>query len=97
MSLGLDETLWREFYKVLKAQDIRGTSDDTAVANAEPHQPHTKDMLISYEHWDNGESIKGFLSASDWPDLLVSARGLAAFNSSRTQFALLRLWSAPHF
>ncbi|KAM7183928.1 hypothetical protein V8F20_012427 [Naviculisporaceae sp. PSN 640] len=74
-----------------------------AVANTEPHRPEKLDLFINYSNVNF--FLKGMppqaIEYKDWPDLLATAR---RFVSSRQfpldkppRFALLRLWSAPHY
>lgn len=70
-----------------------------AVANTEPHRPGKSDLFINYaDPYGNftPEFPPSFIPPDKWPAVLPHARGLA--NKHRNaRFALLRLWSAPHF
>ncbi|KAK4650917.1 hypothetical protein QC762_0115000 [Podospora pseudocomata] len=71
-----------------------------ATANTEQHRPDKLDLFIMYSSTD--EFVQGmppsFIDYRDWPELLPAARRFAAIYKTKTpRFALLRLWSAPHF
>lgn len=73
-----------------------------ATANTEPHRPGKLDLFISYADHLGLFPFKyppNFIGPDQWPQLLPLAR---KFASSRhgvapARFALLRIWSAPHF
>lgn len=71
-----------------------------ATANTEPHRPGQLDLFIKFNNAD--AYLKGvppsFVDYKDWPTLLPAARKFAAGRCKTTpRFALIRLWSAPHF
>ncbi|OAQ58394.2 mfs allantoate protein [Pochonia chlamydosporia 170] len=70
-----------------------------ATANTEPHRPDKLDLFINYEDRYGNFPTKYplfFTAPDEWPVLLPHARNFAnAHHNAR--FALLRLWSAPHF
>lgn len=79
-----------------------------AVANTEPHRPGKRDLFLCYENWGTRDSPDRLLDPKDWPDLRAVARKFAITPTVATatggsggrawpRFALLRLWSAPHF
>ncbi|KAF7560550.1 hypothetical protein G7046_g3593 [Stylonectria norvegica] len=71
----------------------------TATANTEPHRPGKLDLFIDYtDRYDNFPQSfpPTFVSPSQWPDLLPLVNKYAAAHST-ARFALMRLWSAPHF
>lgn len=71
-----------------------------AVANTEPHRPDKLDLFIDYA--DRYDAVRYRLTLpapvppGDWPDLLPAAQAFAAKNAG-ARFAILRVWSAPHF
>ncbi|KAF4452302.1 mfs allantoate protein [Fusarium austroafricanum] len=70
-----------------------------ATASKEPHRPDTRDLFINYEdQYDNFpfNFPSSFVHPKTWPEVLPPAR---TFSSKHTnaRFALLRLWSAPHY
>ncbi|KAK3990144.1 hypothetical protein QBC44DRAFT_72016 [Cladorrhinum sp. PSN332] len=69
-----------------------------ATASTEEHRPGKLDLFITYSNTD--EFKRGmppsFTDYKDWPQLLPMARKFAAGHET-PRFALLRLWSAPHF
>ncbi|KAI0145127.1 hypothetical protein GGR57DRAFT_507291 [Xylariaceae sp. FL1272] len=68
-----------------------------AVANTEPHRPGKVDMFIDY-----ADRLKASyyppvpVTPNDFPLLLPAAEEFAAKHDT-ARFAILRLWSAPHF
>ncbi|KAK8122214.1 MFS allantoate transporter [Apiospora sp. TS-2023a] len=73
-----------------------------AIANTEPHRPGKLDLFIDYTDREGAAQIKqgwdkGMLRPDQWPELLPLARAFAAKHGSQSRFAVLRLWSAPHF
>jgi len=55
-------------------------------------------MYIKYD-WEGDYREKfppGYIDYTEWPDLLTQARPFAAAHPN-ARFALLKLWSAPHF
>lgn len=79
-----------------------------ATCNTEPHRPDTPDLFLSYLGWGPTQPSPSHLDPSKWPDLLSTARTFAKSTSTsnitgsesasaKPRFALLRLWSAPHF
>ncbi|KAI1420287.1 hypothetical protein F5Y12DRAFT_719670 [Xylaria sp. FL1777] len=71
-----------------------------AVANTEPHRPDKMDLFIDYADRQNAANYPshwpGMVHPHDFPLLLPLARDFAATNP-QARFAVLRLWSAPHF
>ncbi|KAI1435512.1 hypothetical protein GGR50DRAFT_314561 [Xylaria sp. CBS 124048] len=71
-----------------------------ATAGTEPHRPGKLDLFIDYadrEHVVDGSyTMQGMISPDKFPLLLPIAQRFAAENAN-ARFALLRLWSAPHF
>lgn len=54
-------------------------------------------MFLRFERPGRGLPLPpDYIPVKDWPDLRASARGFAR-GKARARFALLRLWSAPHF
>ncbi|KAK4167641.1 hypothetical protein QBC43DRAFT_311164 [Cladorrhinum sp. PSN259] len=70
-----------------------------ATANAEDHRPGKLDLVITYSNTDEFKRNMppSFIDYKNWPELLPAARDFAAKNPKSPRFALLRLWSAPHF
>ncbi|KAK8072268.1 MFS allantoate transporter [Apiospora saccharicola] len=73
-----------------------------AIANTEPHRPGKLDLFVDYTDRDGAAQIKqgwdkGMLRPDQWPELLPLARAFAAKHGAQSRFAVLRLWSAPHF
>ncbi|KAK2616617.1 hypothetical protein QQS21_000440 [Conoideocrella luteorostrata] len=70
-----------------------------ATANTEPERPDKLDLFINYED-DYGNFPQkfppSFAGPDKWPELLPRAQEYALKNPS-ARFALMRLWSAPHF
>ncbi|KAL2020813.1 hypothetical protein VTK56DRAFT_7906 [Thermocarpiscus australiensis] len=70
-----------------------------ATANTEPHRPDQLDLFIKFNNVD--EYRRGvppsYVDYKDWPELLPAARQFARSCKKSPRFALLRLWSAPHF
>jgi hypothetical protein len=70
-----------------------------SVAMTEPHRPNELDLFICYEDRYNNfpTTFPPFFAGPDkWPALLPHAQAFADKHHS-ARFALLRLWSAPHF
>ncbi|KAF4975727.1 hypothetical protein FZEAL_7503 [Fusarium zealandicum] len=70
-----------------------------ATANTEPHRPGKLDLFINYEDKYGNfplEFLPSFTSPDQWPQVLPCARRFAESHDG-ARFALLRLWSAPHF
>ncbi|RFU76443.1 mfs allantoate [Trichoderma arundinaceum] len=70
-----------------------------ATAMTEPHRPNERDLFICYEDRYNQFPVKFppfFSSPSQWTNLLPRAETFAGKHPG-ARFALLRLWSAPHF
>ncbi|KAI3333171.1 hypothetical protein F4824DRAFT_503461 [Ustulina deusta] len=71
-----------------------------AVANTEPHRPDKMDLFIDYADRQKASNYPtnwpGFVRPDEFPVLLPLARDFAAKNQG-ARFAVLRLWSAPHF
>ncbi|KAF5130914.1 hypothetical protein E5D57_007263 [Metarhizium anisopliae] len=71
----------------------------TATANTEPHRPDKLDLFINYEDPYNNcppTYPPSYIHPHQWPALLPLAQKFAKDHQS-ARFALLRLWSAPHF
>ncbi|KAH9899086.1 hypothetical protein F4778DRAFT_771654 [Xylariomycetidae sp. FL2044] len=74
-----------------------------ATANTEPHRPDKPDLFINYADrskavdYPNIKVMPGYIEPSDWPDLLPIAQSFASKHGKDARFAVLRLWSAPHF
>ncbi|KAF5009291.1 hypothetical protein FDECE_4503 [Fusarium decemcellulare] len=70
-----------------------------ATANTEPHRPGKLDLFINYEdRYGNFpmEFPPSFITPDQWPKLMPRAEEFAKKHAN-ARFALLRLWSAPHF
>ncbi|KAI1465116.1 uncharacterized protein F4812DRAFT_452528 [Daldinia caldariorum] len=71
-----------------------------AVANTEPHRPGKLDLFMDYADREKTinfpQQIPGFVSPDKWPVFLPLARDFAS-KHSKPRFAVLRVWSAPHF
>jgi hypothetical protein len=70
-----------------------------AVAATEPHRPDELDLFICYEDkYKNFPNIfpPSFAGSDKWTTLLPHAQAFAGKHQG-ARFALLRLWSAPHF
>lgn len=73
-----------------------------ATANTEPHRPDKLDLFIEYADRADVMQPLGpppgikFVQPSDWPALLPLAQKYAADHGA-ARFAVLRIWSAPHF
>ncbi|OTA94692.1 hypothetical protein M434DRAFT_394488 [Hypoxylon sp. CO27-5] len=75
-----------------------------AVANEEPHRPGKLDLFMDYADRQKAirypPKIPGFVTPDQWPVLLPLARAFASKHSNANnnpRFAILRIWSAPHF
>ncbi|KAI0097145.1 hypothetical protein F4814DRAFT_128368 [Daldinia grandis] len=71
-----------------------------AVANTEPHRPGKLDLFMDYADRQKAiqypQNIPGFVSPDKWPVFLPLARTFAS-KHGKSRFAVLRVWSAPHF
>ncbi|KAI1745252.1 hypothetical protein F4680DRAFT_401566 [Xylaria scruposa] len=71
-----------------------------AVANTEPHRPDKVDLFINYADPLHAsrypKTWPGLVRPEDFPVFLPLARDFAAEHRG-ARFAVLRLWSAPHF
>ncbi|KAI8668515.1 hypothetical protein NCS55_00877700 [Fusarium keratoplasticum] len=70
-----------------------------ATAKTEPHRPDKLDLFINYEdRYGNFPMVfpPSFVHPSKWPHVLPTAESFAEKNKG-ARFALIRLWSAPHF
>ncbi|KAM5360707.1 hypothetical protein ACJZ2D_013585 [Fusarium nematophilum] len=70
-----------------------------ATANTEPHRPDQLDFFINYEDKYGSfpmEFPPSFITPDQWPELLPRAQKFAKTHRN-ARYALLRLWSAPHF
>ncbi|KAK4095743.1 hypothetical protein N658DRAFT_511804 [Parathielavia hyrcaniae] len=87
-------------------QATRALVPGCATASTEPHRPGQLDLFIKFynldDYWQNVPPT--FIDYKDWPELLPAARAFAekckSSNNPTTtapRFALIRLWSAPHF
>lgn len=75
-----------------------------SIAAPEPHRADNKlDLFITYSNVDlyRRGMPPSAISYQDWPDLLPIAREFASTrpkgSPTEARFALLRLWSAPHY
>jgi hypothetical protein len=71
-----------------------------AIANTEPHRPGKLDLFIDYADRQKAThfptNLPGLVRPDQFPTLLPIARDFATKNAG-AHFAVLRLWSAPHF
>lgn len=70
-----------------------------ATANTEPHRPDQLDLFINYDDPGNLFPVKyppHFIGPDKWPKLLPIAEDFAQKHQN-ARFALLRIWTAPHF
>lgn len=70
-----------------------------ATANTEPHRPDTLDLFINYDDPRRLFPITyppHFIGPDKWPKLLPIAEDFAEKHQN-ARFALLRIWTAPHF
>ncbi|KAI1754831.1 hypothetical protein F4782DRAFT_528188 [Xylaria castorea] len=71
-----------------------------AVANTEPHRPGKLDLFINYADRLKASNYPttwpGLVRPDEFPVFLPLAQDFAAKNQ-KARFAVLRLWSAPHF
>ncbi|KAI0197641.1 hypothetical protein F4808DRAFT_473678 [Astrocystis sublimbata] len=71
-----------------------------AIANTESHRPDKLDLFIDYADRKKATNlpthIPGLVEPHEFPVFLPLARDFAAKNPD-ARFAVLRLWSAPHF
>ncbi|KAL6695704.1 hypothetical protein J3F84DRAFT_395134 [Trichoderma pleuroticola] len=70
-----------------------------ATANTEPHRPDTLDLFINYDDPRKLFPVKyppHFTGPDKWPKLLPIAEDFTEKHPN-ARFALLRIWSAPHF
>jgi hypothetical protein len=70
-----------------------------ATAKKEPHRPDEFDLFINYE--DQYKNLNqnfppSYVPPSSWPQILPRAKSFSSSHPN-TRFALLRLWSAPHY
>ena len=68
-------------------------------ANKEPHRPDKLDLFVNYEDQYGNFNQKfppAYVPPSSWPHVLPRAKSFAAKHAD-ARFALLRLWSAPHY
>ncbi|KAI8626051.1 hypothetical protein F5Y19DRAFT_466640 [Xylariaceae sp. FL1651] len=70
------------------------------IANTEPHRPGKVDLFIDYSDRMKASNLPttwpGLVEPDQYPVFLLIARDFAASNKG-ARFALLRVWSAPHF
>lgn len=69
------------------------------MANAEPHRPGKVDLFVNYHTpycQFNPDLPPNYTQPDRWPALLPLAQKFASKHEG-ARFALLRLWSAPHF
>ncbi|KAF5978634.1 major facilitator superfamily transporter [Fusarium coicis] len=70
-----------------------------ATANKEPHRPDKLDLFINYhDQYGNFPMTypPTFVDPSKWPEVIPTARTFSQKHPA-ARFALLRLWSAPHY
>jgi hypothetical protein len=73
-----------------------------ATGNTEPHRPDQLDLFIDYADRENAVDPPKLLpgdklvTPSDWPEFLPFAERFAD-KHVKARFAVLRVWSAPHF
>ncbi|KAM0547479.1 hypothetical protein ACHAPJ_010352 [Fusarium lateritium] len=70
-----------------------------ATAGKESHRPDERDLFISYEDQYGNFPMKFppfFVHPSKWPQIIPTAEKFATKHQN-ARFALLRLWSAPHY
>ncbi|KAM0283247.1 hypothetical protein ACHAQK_011072 [Fusarium lateritium] len=70
-----------------------------ATANKEPHRPDKLDLFISYKDQYGNFPMPfppTFVHPSKWPQVIPCAQDFAKKHEN-ARFALLRLWSAPHY
>lgn len=84
-----------------------GFAPGVATANTEPHRPDEVDLFIEFA--DRFDVMGGvhlppnYVHPHEWPDLLKTAREFADLERAKKgsnadpRFAVLRIWSAPHF
>ncbi|KFH47713.1 hypothetical protein ACRE_013240 [Hapsidospora chrysogenum ATCC 11550] len=79
--------------------DVR-LANGLVTANTEPHRPDKLDMFIEYEdrakNYEHQRIPPGALRPDEWPRLRPIAQKFAG-EEQGARFAVLRLWSAPHF
>lgn len=76
------------------------TCQGISFAAEEPHRPGQLDLFLRFEELPGMIYPKDYVARQDWPELLPRARAFAAAHSGGgggARFAVLRLWSAPHF
>ncbi|ROW02401.1 hypothetical protein VMCG_06073 [Cytospora schulzeri] len=66
-------------------------------AAEEEHRPGKLDMFLRFDRPDGLQYPPEYTAVKDWPDLRSRAREFAQGRPRAPRFALLRLWSAPHF
>lgn len=70
-----------------------------ATAGREPHRPDKLDLFINYADPSGNfspEFPSTFVDPANWPKLLPIAQDFCKTHEN-ARFALLRLWSAPHY
>lgn len=71
------------------------------MVRTEPHRPDKLDLFIDYADRQNASHYPttwpGLVRPDEFPALLPRARAFAARHTAGARFAVLRLWSAPHF
>ncbi|CVL02188.1 uncharacterized protein FMAN_08270 [Fusarium mangiferae] len=70
-----------------------------ATANTEPHRPNKLDLFINYQDQYGNFPMTyppTFVDPSKWPQVIPTARSFSQKHPT-ARFALLRLWSAPHY
>lgn len=65
-------------------------------AAEEPHRPGKLDLFTKFEDMPNPVYPPNYVDRKDWPPLLPPARAFAQKHPG-ARFAMLRIWSAPHF
>ncbi|KAF5598826.1 major facilitator superfamily transporter [Fusarium pseudocircinatum] len=68
-------------------------------ANKEPHRPEKLDLFINYQDQYGNFPMTyppTFVDPSKWPQVIPTARTFSSKHPT-ARFAVLRLWSAPHY
>ncbi|KAF5536356.1 major facilitator superfamily transporter [Fusarium mexicanum] len=68
-------------------------------ANTEPHRPDKLDLFINYQDQYGNFPMTyppNFVDPSKWPQVILTARTFSSKHPT-ARFAILRLWSAPHY
>ncbi|KAL8383671.1 hypothetical protein RB595_010733 [Gaeumannomyces hyphopodioides] len=69
------------------------------MAAEEPHRPGKLDMFVKFEGQSDRPLPPSLAERRGWPELLPLAQAFANKDSDKkhARFAVLRIWSAPHF